>query len=73
MKEVDIGITLDDEGLNFFGFEEVNDLLKQGLSVQEIAPARLLVSEYHDEDGEERNVLTGYVYKIILQAGNTVS
>jgi len=73
MKEIDIGITMDENGLNFFGYEEVNTLLKDGFSLMEIVPARFLLNEYKDEEDNPHAILSGFVYKVVLQDAKSVN
>lgn len=53
MKQVSIGIRISDEGLDFFGTEEVNELLAQGYVVTSIEPGNVMVEEIELDEDEE--------------------
>lgn len=55
MKEITIGIRINEGGLEFFGTEEVNALIQQGYRVSRIEPDQALLEEVESEDEEEES------------------
>ncbi|GAB4469665.1 MAG: hypothetical protein OHK0029_42340 [Armatimonadaceae bacterium] len=53
MEQITIGIRITEDGLEFFGIEEVNELIAGGYRVSRIEPGNALVEEIEDEEGEE--------------------
>ena len=70
MREVEVGIRIDmHEGLQFFGTEEVNELLARGGRVVAFEPGGALMRRI-GEDGENvRLTLSGFSLKVVVDEG----
>lgn len=60
MKEISVGVRIAEGELEFFGTEEVNDLLKHGYQVASNEPEEALV----EADPEESSDTEGPVYTL---------
>ncbi len=74
MKQLTIGIQITEEGLEFFGIDEVNELLKEGYRVISLEEGEALLEtiemeddEAVDDDEEEIFLLTGCEININLE------
>ena len=73
MKEISVGVRIAEEGLEFFGTDEVNDLLKRGYQVASIEPGEAMVeAESEDssepaETGEPVYTLAGFSVTVALR------
>jgi hypothetical protein len=52
MKEISVGVRIVEEGLEFFGTDEINDLLKRGYQVASIEPGEAMVEAESEESSE---------------------
>lgn len=70
MQEVRIGVRIEEEGVSFFGTEEVNALLQQGHRVEKIEPGDVLVEEVPEEDADEEGAyaLAGFELRVTFKA-----
>ena len=69
-KTVSVGVRMAEEGIEFFGTEEVNELLGRGYSVQGIEPDEVMVEPVPpEESGEEEEIMTlvGFAVRVQLQ------
>ena len=68
MKEAIIGAHILENGLEFFGIDEVNALIEQGHVVTKVEASDVLVEEVPGEpdDEEQSYALLGFKVKIIL-------
>lgn len=67
MQQISIGIRFNEEGLEFFGTEEVNRLIEQGHRVVRIEPGEALVEEADAEDEEDAFILAGCQMNVVLE------
>ena len=69
MKEVSVGVRIAEDGLEFFGTDEVNGLLKRGYLVASIEPEEAMVEADEESDDEEPvYTLAGFSVKVALKA-----
>jgi hypothetical protein len=68
MQEIKVGIRIDPEkGISFFGIDEVNDLIRSGVSVTSIEPGGAVLRNLGTtEDGNERMALAGCDLKVVI-------
>ena len=66
MKEITIGIRINDGGLEFFGTDEVNALIQQGYRVSRIEPDQALLEQVESDDEEEGFALAGCEITVVL-------
>lgn len=52
MKRTEIGLNIGEEGMHYFGLDELNDLIRGGHRVLRIVPGEVLVADLSG-DGEE--------------------
>jgi hypothetical protein len=70
MKEISVGVRIAEEGLEFFGTDEVNDLLKRGYQVASIEPEEAMVEADSDESSDTEETvytLAGFSVKVALK------
>lgn len=68
MKELDIGLCIDAEGVNFFGLGEVNDLIQTGWRVASIGPGSLWITAAADgSEAPEDCRVGGFRIKVRLE------
>jgi len=69
MQKIEIGVKIEDDGVSFFGTDEVNKLLKQGLSVVSVEPGEVMVEEVPAEETGEDNgyALAGFNITVTLK------
>jgi hypothetical protein len=71
MQEINIGVKVEEEGVSFFGTEEVNALLKKGHVVVSVEPGEVMVEEVPAEEGEDEEemgyALAGFNIVVKLQ------
>ncbi len=71
MKEISVGVRIAEEGLEFFGTDEVNGLLKRGYVVASIEPEEAMVeADSEESSGTEEPIYTlaGFSVKVALKA-----
>ena len=67
MKEIEVGIRIrPGEGIQFFGTEEVNELIRRGARVVAIEPGDAILNKIGEDDGNVRMVLGGCNIRVIL-------
>lgn len=70
MKEISVGVRIAEEGLEFFGTDEVNTLLKRGYQVTGIEPEEAMVeadSEESSDTEEPVYTLAGFSVRVSLK------
>ena len=69
MKAISVGVRIAEEGLEFFGTDEVNSLLKRGYQVSSIEPEEAMVDTETDESDAEEPIYTlaGFSVKVALK------
>ena len=71
MQEINVGAQIADEGLQFFGLDELNALIQAGHRVVRIDPGQVLVEEIDEdeleEDEEEGVALVGFELNVVLE------
>ncbi|MES2459063.1 MAG: hypothetical protein V4671_00660 [Armatimonadota bacterium] len=69
MKEISVGVRIADEGLEFFGTDEVNSLLKRGYQVASIEPEEAMVEaeEEPSDTAEPIYTLAGFSVTVALK------
>lgn len=65
---VQVGVRITDQGITFFGTDQVNELLARGRSVVRIDPGEVLVEEVEsDEPGGEAFSLAGFQLSVTIR------
>jgi hypothetical protein len=70
MKKVSVGVRIAEEGLEFFGTDEVNGLLKRGFQVASIEPEEAMVEANPEEESDTEEpiyTLAGFSVKVTLK------
>ena len=67
-ETIRVGVRATEEGIEFFGTEEVNELLGRGWRVAEVAPDEAMVEEIpvESDDEEPEYALVGFSVSIVL-------
>jgi hypothetical protein len=71
MQEISVGVRIAEGELEFFGTEEVNDLLKRGYQVASIEPEEAMVEADPEESSDTEGpvyTLTGFSVTVALSA-----
>jgi hypothetical protein len=72
IQEIEIGILIElEEGLRFFGIENVNDLLTQGAKVISIEAGGAIMDRTRTENGYVEVTLSGFSIKVKLEYDNS--
>jgi hypothetical protein len=68
MKEIEIGLrNHPEEGISFFGIDEINQMLSDGAEIIKIIPFGALGEENKDEDGNITIHITGFSLKVEIE------
>ena len=65
-QSITIGIRIEEDGLEFFGTDEVNERIAAGAKVLRIEPGNALVEKVEGEDGGEEYALVGCDLTVVL-------
>ncbi len=66
MKEIEIGLRIN-PGLEFFGIDEVNQLLSSGMKIRQVIPGGAITRKQKNEDGSVNIILTGFTVTLLLE------
>ena len=68
MREIEVGIRIDrNEGISFFGTEEINDLLRSGGRVVAIEPGGAIMRKLGEGAGNVSLTLSGFSLKVKIE------
>ncbi len=70
MKEISVGVRIAEEGLEFFGTDEVNGLLRRGYQVASIEPEEAMVEAESEESSDTEEpiyTLAGFSVTVALK------
>lgn len=68
MIEVEVGLRTDPTtGIDFFGIDEVNQLLANGAKVNRIEPIGAITRQHKDKNGNVNIVVTGFSLMVELE------
>jgi hypothetical protein len=71
-QEVEVGLRIDPEkGLNFFGLNEVNEFISQGIQVTLIEPVGALTRQQKDKDGNIQITISGFSVMVKFEVADT--
>ena len=68
MKEIEIGLrTNPTTGISFFGIDEINQLLSDGVKITKIDPVGAITRQHKDENGNITIAVTGFSIAVKLE------
>lgn len=68
MRTIEVGIRVDvHNGLQFFGTEDVNDLLKGGARIVSLDPGGAIMRKLGEEGGNVQLTLSGFSLQVVLE------
>lgn len=66
MKEIEIGLRINPK-LEFFGIDEVNQLLSNGMKIRQIIPGGAITKKHQNDSGSANIIFTGFLMTVLLE------